>query len=106
MVKHITVGENKMKHWAKNYDCCEKCHTTVHAHHGHGLCNFCYYQAYHANPADFQQKQKDNLEPFVKDLPILFRQVGITGYSASYDDGTVTIRKMNSKLSATWTATG
>jgi len=42
------------------------------------------------------------LEQFIDALPTLLRQVGATGYAASYDNGTVTIRKLGTKMTVTW----
>ena len=94
----------KMIHWAREYQHCKSCHTTDRPHHGNGLCKTCYYKGYEPpeRVAEIRRIYIDNLERFANDLPMLFKKVGITGYAASYDEGTVTIRKFGSKLSVTW----
>ena len=86
-----------MKTWAVHYDECESCHTTNHPFHGKGLCTSCYHKQY-------QRKKPANpdLERFVNDLPLIFKNVGISNYTVSYNKGSVTIKKLGTTLSATW----
>ena len=87
--------------WSWLYTECTNCHTTEKAHKGGGLCTTCYYRSYkRPNPA----RRADNLERFIHDLPAIFKSVGISGYAVSYNNGSVTIKKMGSTLSHTWNA--
>jgi len=88
-----------MKTWAMKYDECTSCHTTNHPFHAKGLCTSCYHQQYQREkPAN----RNSDLERFTHALPTIFNSIGIKGYSATYNNGTVTIRKLGTTISATW----
>ena len=88
-----------MKHWAMNHDKCQSCGTTTIPHHGKGLCRTCYFKQYHReNPP----RHRGELERFTRALPdMLFRLTG-TRFPVSYDNGTITIRKLGTKTVITW----
>ena len=91
--------ETMNKRWAYLYAECTTCHTTDKPHKGNGLCTTCYYRQYNRpNPPN----RRSTLELFVRDLPLLLKDAGAVGYSVSYSNGTVTIKKLGTKLSATW----
>jgi hypothetical protein len=93
----------KMKHWAMQYDHCKACGTTDKPHHGLGLCITCYHQQYVPGTKEPTQIiYKSDLEPLAQALPQMFKAIGITGYAASYNDGKLTIKKLGTKLSASW----
>ena len=80
-----------------SYQACERCGTTEVPRKAHGLCRNCYMQDYRA-----KRKNRGDLEEFVAALPALFRQVGIMGYTARYEDGQVTIQKLGSRMRVSW----
>jgi hypothetical protein len=63
-----------------------------------GLCNAHYMQDYRRK----HPPQSDNLEQFATDLPAIFKSLGISGYAVTYNNGSVTIKKLGSTHAYTW----
>ncbi|RPJ25036.1 MAG: hypothetical protein EHM35_15870 [Planctomycetaceae bacterium] len=54
-----------MKHWSRDHDECQNCHSSEHPHKGKGLCVPCYYRQYKRKPRPKLLTYEDGLQDAV-----------------------------------------